>query len=191
MLNNATVANKKIAITGAGGFLGSHLLPLLKERKASPKCLVRSQSPELDGVEIIKGDCLDYQSIKHLLEGQDIFIHLAAMLFGSDWQEYLKTNTAIVRNINSALKELPPESRPKKIILVSSLSAAGPCGIAPGKKEDEAPTPVSAYGWSKLYCEEALAQAPVETYTILAQVPARSANFLSPLFTQRTRLPPL
>lgn len=151
MLTNSNISGKNIFITGAPGFLGRHLLPRLLEAGANVRCLVRSATAKLpDSVKIIHGDCLDAEAIERCCQDQDIVIHMAGMLFGANWRDYFETNVKAARNMAlAAHKSLSI----KRVIFISSLAAAGPCGIEPGRNEREAPEPVSAYGWSKLMAE--------------------------------------
>lgn len=158
----------KIAVTGGGGFLGGHLLPRAIAQGADLTCLVRSSQTILpQGVKVLQGDCLNAEDMKTLMADQDIFIHMAALLFGNGWQDYFRANIRAAENIVEAFKSLPEDRRPVKMIFTSSLSAAGPSMGNDGKSEREEATPVSAYGWSKLCCERILAAAPVSELTIL------------------------
>lgn len=160
--------NAKIAITGATGFLGSHLLPLASQGGARLSCLARNPKiASLPNAAIIHGDCLNLSAMKELLSGKDIFIHMAALLFGCRWQDYFRANIRAAQIIVQALQEIAPEKRPAKMIFISSLAAAGPCAAAPGRAEKEAPAPVSAYGWSKYCCEQIFAAAPLKELAIL------------------------
>lgn len=144
---------RNICLTGGAGFLGSHLVPQLLAQGARLTCLCRSDPKRMPpAVKIIKGDLDDPGSIDALLEGQDILIHMAALLFGVSWQDYLAANAAAAQSLARAVKQHGLQ----KTVFISSLAAAGPCGHAPGIGESARPAPVSAYGWSKLLCEETL-----------------------------------
>lgn len=152
----------KVALTGASGFLGGHLLPILLKENLKLTCLNRPSSRRKtfpDEVQLITGDCLDKASMVNLLTNQDVLVHMASTLFAPAWQSYLENNAKIAHNIVEAFRSLPEEKRPAKIIFVSSLAAAGPCALAPGINEDDIPAPVSGYGWSKLIAEKILTSA--------------------------------
>lgn len=160
----------KIAITGGSGFLGSHLLPLLQKEGFQLACLMRPHSGSKalpDGVRAVKGDCLDASSLRPFLEGNNVLIHMASILFAPSWQSYLETNIRSTRNLIAALDSLPKESRPAKIIYISSLAAAGPCSLSPGLDEKANGQPVSAYGWSKFFSENLLRAALGDRLLIL------------------------
>lgn len=142
-----------ILVTGGGGFLGRHLLPVLVASGANITCLLRS--PETarlpDGVRAIAGDCTDVRVMEKAAKAQDIIIHMAALLFGVSWQNYLAANASMAANVANSARESA-----RRVIFISSLAAAGPAGTEPGKRETDPPEPVSAYGWSKLVAEHIL-----------------------------------
>lgn len=153
MLN---LAGLKICITGGTGFLGRHLLPKLADAGAEVTCLVRNpgQANLPAGIRIIEGDLRNGAQLQDFLKGQDILIHMAALLFGSGWNEYLSANSEAAENLAQTWLSLPPENRPKKTVLISSLAACGPCADTSGISETARPRPVSAYGWSKRMSEQ-------------------------------------
>jgi dihydroflavonol-4-reductase len=69
----------KIALTGATGFLGSTLLPLLLEAGHDVCALARQPSavPAHPRMKIVAGDLLEEAAVTRLLEGADALIHLA------------------------------------------------------------------------------------------------------------------
>ncbi len=75
---------RKILVTGATGFTGRHVLPLLVERYGSVACFVRPKANraafDLPGVEIIEGDLDDYASIEAALRGKDTLISIAYLI---------------------------------------------------------------------------------------------------------------
>jgi len=76
----------KILVTGATGFTGSYVVPLLLEKGFSVRCLVRALSDKSrlpsDVVEWAVGDIADLQSLKRAMEGADILVNLASIGFG-------------------------------------------------------------------------------------------------------------
>ncbi len=149
----------RIALTGATGFLGGHLLPLLLRAGAEVTCIVRPSSDTGALPERARTATADLSSgcgLADALRGHDVLIHMAALLFGLSWQDYLRANTQAAQNICRALDGM---DMPRKTILISSLSATGPCAMSPGATDDATPAPVSAYGWSKLLVERTFAAA--------------------------------
>jgi nucleoside-diphosphate-sugar epimerase len=148
----------KALVTGATGFIGSHLVEELRRRGDEVVCLVRrtSRLGELEklGVRFVIGDCRDKASLGKAVAGADFVFHLAAVINAPDWEAYYRTNFLGTRNLLEACEERNPGLR--KFVFVSSISAAGPS--PPGKflTESDPPGPISDYGRSKLLAEEAV-----------------------------------
>lgn len=156
MLNSPALAGKKILVTGAGGFLGQHLLAELNASGAAITALIHNSAPRSlpDGTCLIRADCGNAAEVAKAAAGQDIIIHMAGLLFGATWQDYLRANQGFAANIAQAALQ-----GGQRVVFVSSLAAAGPCALPPGKSEKDPTGPVSAYGWSKLLAEQTLAAA--------------------------------
>ena len=154
---------KKIVVTGATGFVGRHLLPQLLAAGAQVTCVVRASS-RCDhlplGVAVVRADLCGGAGLQEALCGQDICIHMAALLFGLGWQDYLRANSRAARALATAWQALEARGKaPQRLVLVSSLAASGPCDTATGRTDDAPGAPVSAYGWSKLMVEQILGRA--------------------------------
>lgn len=122
---------KKILVTGAGGFIGSHLTELLVKQGFDVKVFVRynsrnnwgwlEDSEVKDEVEVITGDIRDYDSVYNALKDCRVVFHLAALI-GIPYSyvsplAYIKTNIEGTYNILQASKELGLEQ-----ILITSTS---------------------------------------------------------------------
>ncbi len=161
----------RVLLTGGTGFVGRHLLPQLLEAGAQVTCLTRSSShiahlPQ--GVAVAQADLGSGRGLAEALKGQDMVIHMAALLFGLGWQDYLRANARAARSLADAVMradraactgENGGSKGIRRFVLVSSLAATGPCGTAPGVEDDTPPAPVSAYGWSKMLTEQILGRA--------------------------------
>ena len=83
-------SGKKILVTGAGGFIGSHLTERLVELGADVSALVRytstgtwgwlDRSPLKDQINVTLGDIRDQDAVLRLMDGVDIVFHLAALI---------------------------------------------------------------------------------------------------------------
>ena len=81
---------KSVLVTGAGGFIGSHLTETLVQRGASVKAMVRYNSANShgwlnvskyhDAIEFISGDICDKNLVQKAMEGCDVVLHLAALI---------------------------------------------------------------------------------------------------------------
>jgi len=83
---------KSVLVTGAGGFIGSHLVERLVELGARVRALVRYNSrndwgllellptPIKNEIEGVLGDLTDPHSTTRVVQGQEIIFHLAALI---------------------------------------------------------------------------------------------------------------
>jgi NAD dependent epimerase/dehydratase len=110
---------KKVLITGAGGFIGSHLSELCVEKGYSVKAFIRYNSTNnwgwlensvfKDQIEIYTGDVRDFDSVSDAMKGCETVFHLAALI-GIPYSyisplAYIKTNIEGTYNIlQAALK---------------------------------------------------------------------------------------
>jgi nucleoside-diphosphate-sugar epimerase len=152
----------KALVTGAAGFIGSHLVEALVQRGVQVKCLVRPTShlKWLQGlsVEIIYGDCQEKDSLGPGVKDVDLVFHLAGATRAVDAKTYFAVNALGTENLVQACLE--HNSRLQKFIYLSSQAAAGPGRDGGKKKESDHCSPVSPYGMSKRRGEElALSQA--------------------------------
>jgi len=120
-------------ITGATGFIGSHLLQHLVERGESVRCLVRKQSDtrhmDTYDVEKVYGDITDLQSLQRAVNGCKRVYHLAALyaIWLPNSDRMYQINEEGTRNILSACRD----SGVEKIVYCSSTAALGAHGKTP------------------------------------------------------------
>ena len=132
---------KNILVTGAGGFIGSHLTELLVEKGFNVKAFVHYNSWNKWGwldtslvknkVEIITGDIRDYDSVLAEMLGCDSVFHLAALI-GIPYsyvspQAYIKTNIDGTYNVLQAARQLGVE----KIMVTSTSETYGTAQYVP------------------------------------------------------------
>lgn len=122
---------KNVLVTGAAGFIGSHLTERCVESGYKVKAFVRynskgnygwlESSPFKNEIEFITGDIRDYDSVYNAVKGCDTVFHLAALI-GIPYSyvspmAYIKTNVEGTYNIVQSCREQGTEN-----ILVTSTS---------------------------------------------------------------------
>jgi nucleoside-diphosphate-sugar epimerase len=141
----------KALVTGATGFIGSHLTEKLLKAQFDVNCLVRNTSDLkwLEGlnVKLVKGDCCDRDSLEECTKGYDYIFHLAGLTKACRREEFYAVNSKGTKNLIESVVKNSPDV--KRFVYLSSLSAFGP-HIGSLHCEDQKPHPVSDYGKSKL-----------------------------------------
>ena len=141
-------------VTGATGFIGSHLVEALLNASIEVTALARSASKAAAlaqrGVRVISGDLHDAAGLERAVRDQDVVYHVAGVVAARDEAEFIHANRDGTRNLLTAA-ELQGRSR---FVLVSSLAAAGPAPRGAPLLGTEPPRPVTAYGRSKLAAEQ-------------------------------------
>ncbi len=148
----------KALVTGASGFIGSHLCEELVKKGYEVTCLVKKTSNlkwiEHLNLDFIIGDCTDVRSIQDIKNGFDYIFHLAGLTKSCSKKDFFTINTLGTENLVKTVSE--KNSKLKRFIYLSSLSATGPSNNGKPLREDVEPCPVSNYGKSKLEGEKAV-----------------------------------
>jgi nucleoside-diphosphate-sugar epimerase len=146
----------KALVTGANGFIGSHLVEYLDEQGWEIRCLVRRQSNlrwiEHLNLSCVYGDCRDKASIEEAVQDQEVVFHLAGKIKASDYDTYFATNCTGTRNMVEACLEKNPNL--KCFVHISSIAAAGPSERQELLNEDGPCKPYNDYGKTKLLGEK-------------------------------------
>lgn len=112
---------EKIFVTGAAGFVASHLIPLLLKNNYPLSALVRTagEAKKVDPrCHIVVADLAKRGNWQHRLKGHSIVIHLAAEIASKTPQDFTKNNTIATQNLVEAARR----AKVKKIILFSSAA---------------------------------------------------------------------
>ena len=151
----------KILITGATGFIGSHVLQEVISRGLEPLVLARasSQRATIDrlGVPIRTADIRDPTQCRAAVRDTEVILHLAGLVRARSKKELHEVNGTGVRHLAEAVAEENPSL--KRFLLLSSMAAAGPGTPEKPRRAIDPCEPVTDYGRSKLAGEVALKEA--------------------------------
>jgi nucleoside-diphosphate-sugar epimerase len=141
-------------VTGATGFVGSHLVEALRRRGDDVTALARSAGKAAAlsplGVRVVAGDLHDRAALQRAVEGQDIVYHVAGVVAARSEADFMGANRDGTRNVIEAAER----AGTGRLVYVSSMAAAGPTIKGRPLRGDERPRPVTAYGRSKLAAEQ-------------------------------------
>lgn len=162
----------KALVTGASGFIGSHLCDRLLEQGYSVRAMVRATSNRrwLEGkpLELVIGDLLDRDTLVKACAGVELVFHAGAAVMPKDSSEFERVNHEGTVN----LAEAASQTGVRRFVMFSSIAAAGPA-VALDKPltEDCTPRPVSRYGRGKLKAEQALATLKGKLHSVILRLP--------------------
>lgn len=148
----------KTLVTGATGFIGTHLIKALVNEGRDVKCLTRTPENrikiERQGAEAVIGDLLIPESLSTALKGVNTIYHLAGEVYTDNVATYYKTNIQGTKNL---IESSTTNSGIEKFVFFSSIAAVGPGRNNEQIKEEFSCNPISPYGKSKLECEKLIA----------------------------------
>ncbi|HSR31780.1 MAG TPA: NAD-dependent epimerase/dehydratase family protein, partial [Anaerolineae bacterium] len=148
-----------VLVTGANGFVGSHLTEALLARGYRVRCMVRRSSDltyirDLP-VEWAFTDVRETEELRQACQGVDAICHCAALTRAMDQETFMRVNAQGTEALARAATEAAPNLQ--RFLFVSSQAAAGPSqGPSDLLDETREPRPLNWYAKSKYAAEQAL-----------------------------------
>ena len=131
-------------VTGASGFIGSHLCEVLRERGHEVRAMVRASS-KLDKLEqgaagkpftLAHAALDDVAAMADVMAGVDVVYHVAGLTAAFDRTGFDRVNVEGVTNLFAAISRARESgSGPTRVVHVSSLMAAGPSHARAARRE--------------------------------------------------------
>ena len=181
-----------LALTGATGFIGQHLLRELPKRGHRLRVLLRRPAAvPIEAASAVIGDLARPRNMAAALEGVDAVIHsagLAHAMSGIPEDDYRVINTEATIGLARAARR----AGARRFIFLSSIRAQ--CGPTADTAMTEAiePAPTDAYGKSKLAAERGLAELDIDWVALRATLvygPGVKGNMAQLMRLARSPLP--
>jgi len=187
---------KSVLVTGADGFIGSHLVEMLVSKGYKVKALAQYNSFNnwgwlediecLDSIEVLTGDIRDPYFCQHIVTGVDIIFHLAALI--AIPYSYVAPDSYVDTNIKGTLNicQAAKESGNIRVIHTSTSEVYGTAQYVPINEEHplQAQSPYSA---TKI-AADAMAISFYNTFNLPVSI-ARPFNTYGPRQSARAVIP--
>lgn len=164
----------KAFVTGATGFVGSHLVDLLLENGFEVSCLKRKTSSVkwLEGKQItyIEGDLFSNDALEKAVMDVDFVFHVAGLVKAKTKEGFEKGNTLATKNLIEITARVNPKI--KKFVHVSSLAVCGPNLGSEPLTEDYIPRPITTYGRTKREAEKEVLKYRDKIPVVIVRPPA-------------------
>jgi dTDP-glucose 4,6-dehydratase len=136
-----TWSGRHVLVTGAGGFIGSHLAESLVALGARTRAMVHynafgtwgwlDSTPRAADMEVVAGDVRDRDSVRRAMQGVDCVFNLAALI-GIPYsyeapESYVHTNVTGLMNVLQAARELGTQ----RVVHISTSEVYGTAQYAP------------------------------------------------------------
>ncbi len=190
------VNDKTVLVTGADGFIGSHLTEALLEKGYAVRALAQYNSFNTwgwlddlglrDGLEVVTGDVRDPDFCRHITRGIDTVYHLAALI--AIPYSYIAPDSYVDTNIKGTLNmcQAARDAGVRRIVVTSTSEVYGTAKYVP-IDEAHPRQPQSPYSATKIGAD-AIAQSFYNAFD-LPLVTARPFNTYGPRQSARAIIP--
>lgn len=190
------VSDKTVLVTGADGFIGSHLTEALLEKGYAVRALAQYNSFNTwgwlddlglrDGLEVVTGDVRDPDFCRHITRGIDTVYHLAALI--AIPYSYIAPDSYVDTNIKGTLNmcQAARDAGNRRIVVTSTSEVYGTAKYVP-IDEAHPRQPQSPYSATKIGAD-AIAQSFYNAFD-LPLVTARPFNTYGPRQSARAIIP--
>jgi len=185
---------QKVLVTGAGGFIGSHLVEELVGLGTQVTAFVRYTSRASIGflnslpsdLRIVAGDLTEFESVYRAMKDQEYVFHLGALI-GIPYsfvhpREVVQVNTIGTLNVLTAARE----TKPRRVVLTSTSEVYGTAQYVPIDEEHPLQAQ-SPYAASKIAADK-LGEAFHRSYSLPVSI-LRSFNTFGPRQSLRAVIP--
>lgn len=161
----------KVLLTGANGFVGSHILEALRAREIPTVLLLRPTGnlrfiqDHLNHVDVRHGSVTDSDSVRRAMTGVTHVIHCAGATQALQKATFHSVNQGGTANVVAAVNLQAEHVR--RLIHISSLAVSGPGTADTPARETDPPRPVTEYGRSKLAAEREVIDRCRSAFVIL------------------------
>jgi len=144
------------AVTGANGFVGSHLVDYLLTKNFEVRCIVRKSSnlQWLEGKNVKIYDCglFDKDGLREAFRDVNYIFHVAGVVKAKNEEGYFRGNVESTKILLEVAAEVKDQI--KKFIMVSSQTVSGPASAGKPVTEEMEPNPLTTYARSKVKQEQ-------------------------------------
>lgn len=163
----------KVLVTGASGFLGGHVVEVLRARGHAVRVLVRSTSAQdhlAADVERVSGSLEDEDALARAVRDVDAVVHAAGLTKAGSEAEFQRVNVDGTRRVLGAVRA--SGTRLRRFVQVSSAAAGSPTATPEPRDPLTPDRPVTRYGRSKLAGEQLALAAAGELPVSVLRPPA-------------------
>jgi nucleoside-diphosphate-sugar epimerase len=157
----------RVAVTGANGFIGQTVVRHFRDAGWDVRAIIRSgrQCALPDGVALVPVR-FTASELARAAQGSDVVVHTAGLTRAATAGQFQGANVEVTREVTRAAAVAGA-----RLVHISSQAAAGPGTPEAPRHEDDPPSPLTAYGRSKLAGEEVVRASRDLAWTILRPGP--------------------